>query len=184
MQEDAILWERIDAPGHDACRLARCGSGWDVSGTAVFAHNAKPACLRYQVTCDRDWRTIDGSIFGWCGSQAVAAHFRHTPEGSWTMNERAIDLLADCVDLDFSFTPATNIFQIRRLALAVGERAVVPVAWFDLEADGLQRLSQTYQRVSDDTYAYAAPSVPYAAELEVNPSGFVRTYPGLWQQCA
>jgi hypothetical protein len=100
------------------------------------------------------------------------------------MNGQMIDSLADCVDLDFGFTPATNVVQLRRLSLAIGERVAVSVAWFDLETATLRRLPQTYQRLSDDRYAYEAPSVGYAAELEVGSSGIVRRYPGLWEQVA
>ncbi|HEX9986221.1 MAG TPA: putative glycolipid-binding domain-containing protein [Thermoanaerobaculia bacterium] len=182
MADDAILWERLDTPGHDACRLERRGSEWQLSGTAAFAAGSVPTCLHYAVACDSQWRTIEGSVSGWSGSQAVAVRFRRTSGGSWTMNDRATDALADCIDLDFGFTPATNILQLRRLSLGIGDRADVPVAWFDLEADGLQRLPQTYHRISGHAYGYVSPSAGYAAELEVNAFGFVRIYPGLWQQ--
>ena len=36
----AILWRRVDAPGHDACRLDRDGSGWRLEGTAARARGA------------------------------------------------------------------------------------------------------------------------------------------------
>src|SRR5207244_2474062 len=36
MEVAAILWRRLDTPGHDACRLERSDAGWELDGTAVF----------------------------------------------------------------------------------------------------------------------------------------------------
>jgi hypothetical protein len=175
------LWTRLDTPGHDACRLARSAAGWMLAGTAVFAAQSAPACLHYSVVCDERWHTVEGEVSGWSGSNPISARFTKTHNGSWLMDGQRCDFLADCIDLDFGFTPATNLLQLRRLALDIGERADVDVAWFDV-GEGLQRLPQTYERLSRDTYRYRAPSVGYEAELELNALGFVRKYPGLWEE--
>jgi hypothetical protein len=182
MTAATILWRRLDAPGHDVCRLTRHGAGWELSGTAVFAMQSVPTRVDYRVVVDAEWRTLHGSVSGWSGSTPIAAHFARTDGASWSMNGRLTDALADCVDLDFGFTPATNLLQLARLRLPIGERAEVPVAWFDLGSDELRRLPQTYRRLSDSKYAYEAPTVGYAAELEINASGFIRKYPGLWEE--
>jgi hypothetical protein len=45
-------------------------------------------------------------------------------------------------------------------------------------------LPQSYERRSEMSYGYEAPSVPYRALLEIAPNGFVRSYPGLWRLAA
>jgi hypothetical protein len=184
MSDLTALWTRLDTAGDDACRLNRDGTEWHLSGSAVFASDGLPTSLQYHLTCDSHWRTTDGAVSGWSGSRLIAARFSRTSGGTWTMNGHMIDSLAECVDLDFGFTPATNVVQLRRLSLAIGERVTVSVAWFDFETAALQRLPQSYQRLSDDRYAYEAPSVGYAAELEVGSSGIVKRYPRLWEQVA
>jgi hypothetical protein len=89
--------------------------------------------------------------------------------------------LDECIDLDFKFTPATNLFPLRRLALGVGEAAGAPAASLDAAAGRLVRLPQRYERRADGSYWYEAPSVGYAALLEFETTGFVRRYPGLWE---
>ena len=178
---ETALWTRLGAPGHDACQLVRTGDGGLLSGSAVFAHESLPTCLHYSVLCDSGWRTIEGRVSGWSGPHAVTARITRAANGLWTMNGHSNDSLTDCRDLDFGFTPATNVLQLRRLALQIGERADVPVAWFDLRGE-LQRLPQTYERLSTNKYRYEAPTVGYKGELEVNAHGFVRSYPGLWQE--
>jgi hypothetical protein len=86
-----------------------------------------------------------------------------------------------CLDLDFGFTPSTNLLQLRRLALAVGQGVDAPAAWLDVSTGALTVLLQRYERRSDTTYWYEAPGFSYAALLEVDPVGFVRRYPGLWE---
>lgn len=99
----------------------------------------------------------------------------------WTLNGAAVPGLESYVDLDLGFTPATNLPQLRRVALADGQGADVPVAWLDVSAGTLTVLPQRYERRSATTYWYEAPSVNYAGLLEVDSTGFIRRYPGLWE---
>jgi hypothetical protein len=89
--------------------------------------------------------------------------------------------LGACPDLDFGFTPATNLPPLRRLALEVGQAAAAPAAWLDVAAEMLTLLPQRYGRRTEALYWYESPSVAYAVLLEVTPEGFVRRYPGLWE---
>jgi hypothetical protein len=85
------------------------------------------------------------------------------------------------MDLDFGFTPSTNLLQLRRLALATGQGADAPAAWLDVSTGTLDVLVQRYERRSETTYWYEAPRFNYAEMLEVDSVGFVRRYPGLWE---
>ena len=177
----AALWRRLDVPGHDACRLRPAAGGWVLDGTAVFRHAGAPAALAYRVECDAAWQTRRGRVRGWLGDRAVDQAVERAPDGAWTLDGVAAPGLDGLVDLDLGFTPATNLIQLRRVALAVGEAAEVPVAWLDAGADALLALAQRYERRTEATYWYESPGVPYAALLELAPSGFARRYPGLWE---
>jgi len=175
-----VLWRRLDAPGHDACRLTRVAAGWRLEGSAVSLESGVPARLDYRVTCDRGWRSQRGRVRGWFGERAVALTVIRDA-GGWTVNGERAPGLEDCVDLDLGFTPATNLLPIRRLALAVGEAAEPTAAWLDVSAGTLEPLSQRYERRTEDAFWYEAPRFGYAASLDVAASGFVRRYPGLWE---
>ncbi|HVR61407.1 MAG TPA: putative glycolipid-binding domain-containing protein [Polyangia bacterium] len=181
MTVGSILWRRLDSPGHDACRLQQGGPGWQVDGTAVFQLGGCPARLTYGATCDVSWRAQSGHVRGWIGDRTVALSVERTAAGAWTLNGEEVPGLRDCVDLDFGFTPSTNLLQLRRLALDCGQAADAPAAWLDVSTGVLDVLGQRYERRSETTYWYQAPRFAYAALLEVDHVGFVRTYPGLWQ---
>jgi len=181
MDSTAILWRRLDTPGHDACRLVQQQGGWRLEGTAVFRHEGRPACLAYELECDGDWRTRAGMMRGWVGERHLECRVARTPGGVWTLNGQVVSGLDGCADLDFGVTPATNLSQIRRTALQVGQAAGVPAAWFDLPDGTLVRLEQRYERRGAGSYWYEAPRFEYAALLEVSATGFVEKYPGLWE---
>ncbi|MHB9029995.1 MAG: putative glycolipid-binding domain-containing protein [Candidatus Latescibacterota bacterium] len=176
----SILWRRLNTPGHDACRLVRSAAGWRLEGAAVFRQEGGVAQLAYDVKCDLAWRTQLAHVRGWLGANSREFSIARTNTGIWTARGVAVPDLENCVDLDFGFTPATNLIQFRRLALDVGKAAEAPVAWFDVSAKTLVRLPQRYERRTEKTYWYESPSVGYAAFLEIDAIGFIRKYPGLW----
>jgi uncharacterized protein len=178
----SALWRRLDTPGHDAAWLERTPDGWLLWGTAVFRGGDTPACLAYEVACDRSWATKRGAVRGRIGD-ALIAHEITRNDGGWVVDGVPVAGIEDLVDLDFGFTPATNLLQLRRVELAVGAAAEVPVAWFDGEGGPteLVRLPQRYERRREDTYWYESPTASYAGELVVGPDGFALRYPGLWE---
>ncbi len=181
MNAAAMLWARLDAPGHDACRLSEIDGGWQLEGTAIFVQERLPARLGYRLTCDSAWRTQRGNVHGSVGAEPIDFEIARSADGTWSCNGVAVGGLDACVDLDLGFTPATNLFQLRRLALAEGRAADAPVAWLDVTSGALDLLLQRYERRSTFTYWYEAPRFEYAALLEVDALGFVRRYPGLWE---
>ena len=177
-----LLWRRLDAPGHDVCRLEHNGEAWQLDGAAVFCHDdGRYAQLHYRVRCDKAWHTQWGTVRGWLGSEAIELAIARGAHGAWKLNDQPVPDLGHCVDLDLGFTPATNLLALRRMHLAEGESADAPAAWVDLAGGGLSELAQRYERRAKDAYWYSAPRFDYAALLKVTPDGFVRHYPQLWE---
>jgi len=178
---DTILWRHLDAAGHDACRLVERNEAWRLEGAAVFRDQGVAACLAYVVDCDREWRAREGVVHGWMGARSVDFRITRTRDGSWTLNGQVVPHLDECVDLDLGFTPATNLSQLRRVALQVGQAADVPVAWLDVPVGTLDTLHQRYERRTAEAYWYEAPRFDYFALLQVSAIGFVEKYPNLWE---
>jgi hypothetical protein len=179
MTSSSILWRRLDTPGHDACRARQVEEGWVLEGMAVFRHSGRTAQLSYRVACDSGFHSQAGRVSGLLGQRSIEIRVERSANG-WLLNG-ALAGLAACVDLDFGFTPATNLFQLRRLALGVGQAGAAPAAWLDLDSLALAHLDQTYERRSATSYWYDAPRFDYHALLEVAEDGFVHRYPGLWE---
>jgi uncharacterized protein len=86
------------------------------------------------------------------------------------------------VDVDLSFTPATNTLPIRRLRLDVGEEAEILVAWLVWPELEVRPVRQRYARLAQDRYRYAQDD--FEAELVVDDEGLVLEYEGLWRAVA
>ncbi len=181
MVKYTILWRRLDVPGHDACQLAGLDDGWRLSGMAVFSLDGRPCALRYEVDADARWSSRSARIRGWYGTERVDVAIIAAPGGRWHLSGAEQPAVSGCVDVDLGFTPATNLLQLRRVALDIGQAADVPVAWLAFPELTLERLEQWYRRRDQDTYDYQAPSVPYEGLLRVNEVGFVTLYPGFWE---
>ncbi|MDO9413551.1 MAG: putative glycolipid-binding domain-containing protein [Pseudolabrys sp.] len=176
----SALWKRLDVPGHDAASFVQDGAGWRLSGTAVFQSevDGRPVAAMYEVLLDAQYHALSGAIRGVNGHTPFS-HDIVRNASSWHLDGRVQDL-GDIVDLDFGFTPATNLPQLKRINLAIGEAAAFDVAWFDITESKLIALPQLYRRVEQRRYAYESPQGPYAATLEIAESGFVASYPDLW----
>lgn len=176
-------WIRLDRPGRDAALLQSSDGGWLLRGAAAFDRDGGPAAVAYQVEVDARWRTKRGIVSGFLGDKTIEHEIRRDNAG-WRLNGVRVGGLEHLVDLDYGFTPATNVLQLSRIALRSGQRAEVPVAWFDLDSASLIELPQSYERRSEASYWYEAATVSYQGLLDIAPNGFVRSYPGLWRLAA
>jgi hypothetical protein len=176
----AVLWRRLEGPGHDACRVVRGGIGWTVEGTAVFLEAGAPARLSYRVVCDDAWRTVTGRVSGWVGRARVGVRVARGDGDRWRVNGAAAAALDGLIDVDLGFTPATNTLAIRRMGMGLGERAETVSAWLDPAGWTVRPLRQHYERLSEGVFAYRSPDHGFRARLETDSFGLVTEYPPLW----
>lgn len=176
-----VIWRRLDQPGHEAARLVHHPPFWQLGGTAVFLLD-RPCRLEYQIVCDAAWRTLHARVTGWYGAEPVKLELYTDNARRWTINGQPAPLVAGCVDLDLSFSPATNAIPIRRLALNPGERAEVRSAWLKFPGLGLEPLVQTYLCTREFLYHYESSGGEFVTDIEVDAAGFPVRYPPLWER--
>jgi len=165
----SILWRRLDRPGHEAARL----DGTTLVGTAAFAHDGEACALAYRVDCDDAWRTRSAHVRGFVGERAIDVRIEVDGE-RWLLNGAEVEAVRGCIDVDFNFSPSTNLLPIRRGAIGVP----VVAAWLRFPSFALQPLEQRYERVGERTYRYSS-ATGFTAEIEVNEEGLPTHYPGL-----
>ena len=172
-------WRRLDVPGTDEAELVRTPDGWRVTGFAAFGTPSDTARLAYAVEADAAWHTRRGEVRGSVGARIVSLEVTRTDSGEWRVDGRLSPELTGLLDLDLGFTPATNLFPLRRLALRPGEAADAAAVWLDDVSWSFSRLPQRYERRDREHYWYESPG--YRGMLAVTEEGFVRDYPGLWR---
>ena len=178
---DTILWRRIDRPGHEVGKITPRNQGWELAGTAVFTHEREPCKLDYQVVCGSDWQTNSATVRGVIGDRDIDLNVSVDKNRRWQVNGVDCPDVAGCTDIDFGFSPSTNLLPIRRLSLAIGQQAEVRAAWLPFPSLVFMLLPQLYRREGERTFIYETDGGRFQRILEVNHSGFVINYPGLWQ---
>jgi hypothetical protein len=181
MSAHAILWRRLDQPGHEAACLVPRHGGWELAGAAVFAHNGEPIHLDYVVVCDSRWLTGSARIRGWVGSTPVALDLVADEARRWHQNAVECPALAGALTSTWALARPPISCPFGAWILAVAEAADVRAAWLEFPTLRLEPLDQRYQRTGLTTYHYQSAGGQFQAELEVNAAGFVTRYPELWQ---
>ena len=175
-----ICWKRLDVPGHEAAELHRRGEGWRLHGVVVMSSDDQASSFEYTIDCDASWQSLRAIITTRLGSSPGSLMLERTTAGEWRANGTRRPDLRECVDVDLSFTPSTNLLPIRRLALAVGDSASVRAAWVRLPDLGIEVLEQVYRRTGEWSYRYESANGTFQRDLVVNERGLVVDYPGLW----
>lgn len=178
MKTESILWRKLDGPGHEHARLSPWRSGRRLAGTALFIHGGRPCRLDYSLECDARWRFLRAEVSGWAGAEQVKIAVSRDARRKWKLDGKTQTAVEGCTELDLSFSPASNLLPMRRLALGVGQKAAVRAAWLRLPGLAFEPLELVYRRTGPSTYRYESPGGSF--ELEVNGEGFVTRYPGFW----
>lgn len=123
-----VLWQNLNYPGLEYCRLSGYYDGWQVAGTALLLLDGCPSQVRYEVTCDKLWHTRKVEVLVENESAQQRLHLAVDQAQRWWLAGQELEILRGCRDVDLGFTPATNTLPIRRLRLGVGRKAKVTAA--------------------------------------------------------
>ncbi len=174
-------WRALDREGEDICRLSRTDAGWLLVGHARFRDGDGSAALDYVIRCNLAWRTLSADVAGL--HQGLEVNLRVLCKGgNWTLNDEAQPQVDGATDIDLSFTPATNLMPLRRLADIEARMLPVRAAWLRYPQAELAPLDQTYRQTGlTDIVAYSAEQTGFSTRFGVDPSGFVTFYPDHWE---
>jgi hypothetical protein len=103
--------------------------------------------------------------------------------GHWLIDGHASSVLDGCLDVDLEASALTNAFPVHRLRMKVGQMRKSPAVYVRASTPQVQRLEQTYLRMSDvegcHQYDYGAPAFDFRSRLVYDNSGLVLDYPGI-----
>ena len=178
-----IRWRRLDVPGGEQACIEQTAEGWRLTGRLHAREASARVQLRYVIECSPDWCTRRAVVTGSASGVPMRFEFMADGAGHWTLNGVPLPLVEGALDLDLGFTPATNLLPIRRLELAVGERAEVRTAWLRFPELRVEALEQSYLREAPRVFRYEAKvdGERFRARLDTDEFGRVLLYEGLWE---
>lgn len=178
----SVLWQFPSLPAMERCTLSGSASGQRLEGTVLLRLDGAPAEIRYAVECGLDWRTRAAEVAVQAGGATRTMRIAVDGSGRWTLNGEHLTGCDGLVDIDLGFSPCTNTLPIRRLGLAIGERAAVTAVWIRYPTLDAQTLEQAYTRLGGNRYRYESRGGEFVAELEVDDAGLVTTYGEYWRR--
>jgi uncharacterized protein len=176
------LWRWQQGTGLERFELVRATDGWIFRGTILTLAADTAAEARYEILCDRSFRTKSASISlldpsGERGLKIAAQN------GLWFENGRENPAVKGAIDIDLGWSPFTNTLPIKRLKLKIGESSGEFVAaWVRFPELKLQPLPQEYLRLADRQYRYSSHGGAFVANVLVDDHGLVLNYEGFWQR--
>jgi hypothetical protein len=169
--------------GFEVVHIAPNEGGYHLEGCTTGIDGLETWITNYDIWLDPTWTTQRARI-----SSRSTAGWRSTSlsmdaTGSWEVDGQAAPHLHGCRDVDLESSAMTNAFPVHRMSLRAGGRGVAPAAYVRAAGLEVERLEQTYVRLTDDAdqqrYDYVAPAFAFACLLTYDPSGFVLDYPGI-----
>jgi hypothetical protein len=176
------MWSSLDTCGLERFQLIPAGGNWRLQGTMLRIHAGAAIEARYVMECDSKWHTVKAEIEVHADTETRTLLLENQ-RGSWALNGRATAELDGCIDVDLSWTPSTNTLPIRRLTLGSGEKSgPIDAVWVSVPDLSIERLRQSYERLSNSAYRYKGGANDFAAEITVDQHGIVHEYEGYWKR--
>lgn len=178
-------WRHVDARAGFEVLFARQGpDGLVFEGHVTAVEDDEAWSVRYAISLDASWRTRAARVAIRSATGEREAHLEADGHGAWRVDGTPAPELDGCLDVDLEASAFTNAFPVHRLDLAIGAEAQAPAAYVRVPDARVERLAQTYRRLDETTYAYAAPDLEFRAELVYDERGLILDYPGIAERVA
>jgi uncharacterized protein len=169
-----LSWNGTPEWRAEVCELALSDDGLAATG-AQLGSSPQPYRAAYELEARGNWATrrLRVEVAG-----VGTLELRHDGEGTWSGVENASDL-EGALDCDLAFSPLTNFMPVRRHRLHEQPGAVeFDMAWVSLPDLAVHRSRQRYEHLAPGRVRFSDED-GFMADLELDPEGFVVTYPGL-----
>jgi hypothetical protein len=176
----AGLWQWVQSPGLERFEFSRIGDERVFRGTILTLSHDAPAEAKYEIACDRSFRTKNAkiSLVDASGERTLKIDAR---DGRWFENGRENQVVNGAIDIDLGWSPSTNTLPLKRLKLEIGQSSGEFVAaWVRFPELTLQPLPQEYIRLAERQYCYSSRGGAFVAKLTVDKDDLVMDYEGFW----
>ena len=176
----AASWRHVGLrAGFEVAFFAVDDQGVQVEGATTATEDGESWVVSYVIGLDLSWRTRTARIIRRSRDLAATTLIEADGNGTWWVDGVETPLLQGCLDLDLESSAMTNAFPAHRLDLHDDRVTSVPAAYVRAVGPVVDRLEQTYTRVGEGSYAYAAPEFDFARRLLYDEYGLVLDYPGI-----
>ena len=181
-----VLWAPTSGTGLEYLHLFERTDIVYADSIVIATHDGVPSRLHYKIACTDDWRVFYVYL---TSLGEYSYHFRLQNDGNGHWKDKSgtpFPQFDDCFDVDISSTPFTNTLPIRRLDLAVGQSAEIPMLYIDVLEQKVERTIQRYTHLEKTAggslYKFESPDANFTAFISVDEHSLVTDYPGLFRR--
>src|SRR6185295_5729773 len=140
-----VLWEQLIDKGLEHLILQH-GAQIEAEGLIVGVLSGAAYRVQYRIVCDVKWNTQSLRVKDLLNHK----EFTITRRADEWLDEqnRAIEPLRGCSDVDIQVTPFTNTLPIKRLSLKPGESKEIAVVYVSVPGLVLSKFEQRYTCLS------------------------------------
>ncbi|HEV8649633.1 MAG TPA: putative glycolipid-binding domain-containing protein [Actinomycetes bacterium] len=177
-------WQHQDArSGFEVVYFHLLDDGCCIEGCTTAIEDGQTWAVDYAIRLATTWTTRSARISGRSASGSRSTVLEADGAGHWLVDGEVAPHLDGCLDVDLESSAMTNALPVHRMGLPVGGRAAAPAAYVRALDLAVERLEQTYVRMTDENsrqrYDYTAPAFEFACRLVYDESGLVLDYPGI-----
>ena len=147
--------------GFEVVHFEDIEDGYRVEGCTAAIEGGHTWVVDYWISLDHQWVTRVVTINSRTALGIHSSVLEADGHGRWKVDGKAAPHLTGCLDVDLEASAFTNALPVRRLQLAVGDRAPAPAACVRALDISVERLEQTYVHTEDDGprlhFEYTAP---------------------------
>lgn len=174
-------WQNWEGDGFEHLALLEEPNGIVAEAAIVATVESEAFAIRYRIECDASWRVRRASISRIGDDKPI--ELTADGAGSWRDgNGIALPQLAGAIDIDISVTPFTNTLPLRRLRLGQGQSSEILVVYVPVPSLAMTTDRQRYTRLGKHRYRYESVDSDFTRDIEVDDSGLVTVYPGLFRR--
>jgi uncharacterized protein len=188
-----VIWENKESSDYsiEYFDLVSKGDAYILRGTVILLLEKVPILIRYEIVCDRDWKTRSVRIIQQTPEQEKRyLDLRVNQDQIWrkrsnepsSYSSTVLEFASGLYDIDLQITPATNTLPINRCDLKEGDSQRIQVLWIGFPGLTLEQQEQRYSNISDMLYKFEIPSTGFEKQLLVDELGLVIDYDSLWHR--
>jgi uncharacterized protein len=178
--ERLVLWRGPDRWRAEAALVRIDDDRLSAQGTQLGA-DPEPYRLDYSLRTGPEFVTETLELSLLMGGALRRRLLARGPDGSWTVDDRALPEVEGALDCDLGLCPLTNTMPVLRHALlaAGAEPRDFVMAWVAVPELEVQRSEQRYEPIDERHVRYVSQGREFVAELEYDDDGLVLNYPDM-----
>lgn len=176
-----LIWKGILYQSLEYFNVQSDDKGYNVESRIIGSYKDKIYTVDYRMFIDKNWIVQNFLIESEVNKVKITLEGKRL-QNQWTINNVVNPEFNHFKFIDISLTPFTNTLPINNLNLPENSSQKIDVIYIDILNQHIRPVQQQYTRTTSDQYLYENIENDFKAEVSVDESGLVISYPELFEK--